>query len=281
MGDFISLRNINIFSNRGVISLLRLYFQRRDLLWAFISRDLKSRYVGSSLGFFWTVINPVLMLVTYTFIFSILLKLEFQAETGTFDFALYLFCGLLPWLAVQDSLQRGSSSLMENANLIKNVNFPSSFVPTHIVFSNVINELIGLGILLIAIVVSPYQLHWTVFLIPLVLVLQVFFTLGLTWLFSCFTVFFRDTVHFLSVVLMIWMFITPIFYPSSVYPDRLVILLDINPMHHIVSIYRDLLLAGQFPDFSNIFYLSVFSLISFLIGYRVFSKNQSSFADYI
>lgn len=264
-----------------IIDRFRYYFQKKDLLLVFIRKDLKSRYAGSYLGIFWSVLNPLLMLLTFTFVFSVILKIEFQAQQGILNYALYVFCGMLPWLAIQESISRSTSSLIENASLVKQAHFPTSILPTHLAIAGVINEFFGLLVLIIAVVISSYHLSSHLLLLPLIILLQIIFTLGLCWFLAALNVFFRDTVHFLNVGMMIWMFVTPIFYPSSTYPPKLEFLLVFNPLAHLVDIYRELILNNHWPQAASLAGLALMSAVVCGVGYFFFSRSQPRFNDFI
>jgi len=258
---------------------IKYYYEQRALLNLFIINDLKSRYSGSLAGIYWSVINPLLMIVIYTFVFAAVLKIEFHKGGGTLNFAFYLICGMLPWLAIQDSIIRSTTSIVDNADLVKRSRFPASILPIHIVLSNFITMLIGIFILVIILVILGNSIRWTILLIPFLIIPQMLFVLGLCWIFSSLYVHIRDLAPFINNFLLLWMFLTPIFYPSTVIPHKYEIFLIINPAAHIVNLYREVIMKGNIFPFLSYLTLIVQSIVTFLLGYFIYIKLQPTFVD--
>lgn len=258
--------------------ILGLY-RHRALLWSFVKRDLLARYKGSTVGLFWSVIHPLIMLALYTFVFSSILKVRVGASEGTEQFAIYLFCGLLPWNAFAEGLNRSTGVILENSNLIKRNIFPSEILPVYPVIAGIINELIGFAILLAALLLTGHSISLVMLLLPAILLLQVVLTTGLAWIVAGTTVFIRDLGQMLGVLLTLGIFLTPIFYPPSVVPQGLRVFLTVNPMYALVEAYRSLILKGQLPAWESVAFLASIGAIVFLVGYRVFVRMQPAFAD--
>jgi len=146
-----------------------------------VVRDLKSRYVGSVMGFFWSVIHPLVLLISYTLVFSVILKQRLGEEAGTTSFAIYLFCGILPWLIFQETLSRCSNVLIDHANLITKTLFPSEILPVTVLMANLVNHLIGLGIFWTIVLLYLEKISVLVLLVPLYLLALLLFALGLRW----------------------------------------------------------------------------------------------------
>lgn len=264
-----------------VITFLHEMVSHRELLGSFVGRDLTSKYKGTFLGFFWNVINPLVMLVLYTFIFSVILKVKFGAAGTTGNFALYLLCGMVPWLAFSEAIGKATGIIMTHHNLVKKTVFPLEILPCYTVISGVVTECIGLGILLVAATVASNGLKVSVAFLPVLIVLQVLFTLGLAFFFSSFCVFFRDVMHFVTVMLTIWMFLTPIMYPETLYPEKVRFLVWINPMAVLVSMFRNTVLDGTIPAAWKWGLFSVWALVMFCAGLFFFRKTKWEFADVI
>ena len=260
---------------------LGVLWSHRSLLWDFVQFDLKQRYTGGSLGFFWTVVTPLLELITYTFVFHGLLGIRFEEQSGWTHYALYLFCGMVTWLSFSDGLSQSAVSLTNNGHLIKKIRFPTLLLPTHLVLSATVNQVIRCLVLIVAIVGFTHNLSWTVALVPFVMVLQFVFTLGVGLLLSVGTVYFRDMTHWVNAILLLLMFLTPVVYPAAIYPRQYSLLLQLNPLAHLVGLYRELLLNGVFPHFHSIIIVSVTSALSLLIGYSVFHHHQRQLADVV
>lgn len=256
-------------------------YRHGALIKNFVKRDLQARYKGSAIGLFWAVVHPLVMLVLYTYIFSAILKVRVGAAEGTGSFAIFLFCGLLPWNAFADGVNRSAGVILEHANLIKRTIFPSEVLPIYPVISGIVNQLIGLGILLGALLVTAHPLRPLMIILPIILLLQFAFTVGLAWIVAGITVFVRDLGQIVGVVMTVAVFLTPIFYPPTLIPERLRFLLATNPLHALVESYRCLLLKGQMPPWEILAFLAVSSLATFIIGSVVFARLQGAFADVI
>ncbi len=253
----------------------------RRLLWDFVLRDLRHRYLGSSIGFFWTVITPLLELVTYTFVFHAIIGVRFDEGTGVAHYALFLFCGMVTWLALSDGLTRCSTVILEHGHLVKKVNFPVIVLPGHVVASAVLNQCIRIGVLLAAVIVLGRGVSVHLLLVPLIVLIQAAMVLGGGLLLATASIYFRDTIHWVSAVLMMWMFVTPIFYPAANYPKPFMLFLVLNPLAHLVGVYRELILNQALPHPHSVLSLVVVSGVMLLVGYSVFHHHQAKFSDLI
>ncbi len=266
---------------RGVVTGALALYRHGALIQSFVKRDLQARYKGSAIGLFWSVIHPLIMLLLYTFVFSTILKIRVGATEGTQYFAIYLFCGMLPWNAFAEGLSRSSGVILEHANLIKRAVFPSEVLPVYPVVSGIVNELIGFGILLTALVATAHAFSSAMLFLPVILLLQFTLTMGLAWIIAGTTVFVRDLGQILGVILTFWIFLTPIFYTVSLVPAQMRFLLAINPMYALVEGYRSLILKGQLPPWQSLAFLTLCASVAFLVGYRAFTRMQPAFADVI
>lgn len=263
----------------GVAEELRVLWHHRGLLFAFAANDLKHRYVGSSIGFFWTVVNPIIELVTYTFVFHVLMGVTFHPSGGTVHYSLFLFCGMVAWFSVSEGLTRATTSVTEHAHLIKKINFPAAVLPSFVVVSAVINQLVRTVILAVGVIFLGNGLSVHFLLVPFFIFVQAVFVLGLGFFLATANVYFRDTSHWVNAVLLGWMFVTPIFYPPAAYPRQFQLLLQLNPLAHIVGVYQELILNQRLPDVRQMLLTVVFAGFAFVIGYSVFSHHRRKFAD--
>ena len=256
-------------------------WRHRRLVWAFVLNDLKHRYTGSSIGFFWTVITPLLELATYTFVFHGVIGVRFRMDGGWSNYALFLFCGMVTWSSVHDGLARATTSIVDHRHLIKKVNFHAITLPGYVIASAVLNQLIRLGVLLGAAVVLGEGLSWHLLLVPLVLLVQSAFVLGAGLLLATIQVYFKDTIHWVKAGLLLWMFVTPIFYPHSAYPARFNLLLQLNPIAHLVGVYHQLILNHRLPHPHNLIVVAVIAAFALLAGYSVFHHHRDRFSDQV
>lgn len=253
----------------------------RELLKNLLVKDIRAKYMGSILGVLWTIINPLVMLLLYTYVFAVVLGVRWKQGQDTVSFVMYLFCGMFPWMAFQEAITRSTNSIAENGSLLKCYPFPAKLLPFQIVISSMFSQLIGFAILIVFMQIVHRPITGTLFLVPIVMLIQFVFTLGLAWFFSSINVFFKDMSAGLGIILLMWMFATPIFYPESVVPQKLKFIITINPVSHIVEAYRGLLLEGRFLQVERIVILLVSAIVALVVGYSLFNKTQRRFIDYV
>jgi len=255
--------------------------RRFDLIISLAKRELAARYKGSALGIVWAVLTPVVMIAIFTIIFAGIFKAKFGDSSSQWDYALYLFCGLLPWNAFQESLQLSSNTIVAHANLVKRVVFPLETLPVSQTLAAAANQMFGTAALLVAVLLVRRELHATTLLLPLLVIPQLIATLGAAWLLASLGVFVRDLVQGITLVLMAWMYLTPIIYPESIVPERYRVVVNLNPFTPLVRNYRRLILEGTPPDWPGLAYFSAFAIGSFLLGYWWFARTRKNFADVI
>lgn len=257
---------------------LRQLFRYRGLIQTLVTRELKARYRGSVLGFFWSFVNPLLLLLVYTFVFSVVLP-GFRGDLE--PYALFLFCGLLPWTWFSSALLESSNSLIAHGNLIKKVLFPAEILPVVAVLSNMFHYLFALPILglFLAFYARPLslvELAW----FPVVVFVQLVLTLGLALVLSALTVHFRDLRDILGNLLTLWFFSTPILYPMSQLPPVGKRFMDINPFTHLAISYQEILFYdGPFGHWRWLLALLAGSVAFFLVGFAIFDRLRDSFAE--
>jgi homopolymeric O-antigen transport system permease protein len=256
-----------------------LFSEHRGLVRSMVRRDLSSRYKGSIIGPAWAIITPAVMIIIFTAIFSGIFGARFGAQVGHLSFALHLFCGLLPWIAFSDSVQRSTTSLTDNVNLVKRVVFPTEALPVNLALSAITQQLIGTVVLLAVALILEHTIHPTALLLPLMLVPQFLVTAGLGWLMASLGVFIRDMPQINQLTLTTWMYLTPIFYPENIIPPKYQWMVNLNPMAPLVRNYRRILLEGRAPDWRGLGVTMVFALVCFVFGYWWFQRTKKAFAD--
>ncbi len=254
-------------------------FRYRGLIQTLVVRDLKARYRGSVLGFFWSFFNPLLLLLIYTFVFT---KVMVGIHSPDMEpYALFMFCGILPWTWFSSSLLESSNTLIAGGNLIKKVLFPAEVLPIVTVLANMVHFFLGLPILVLFLVyyrrpVDPVELLW----FPVIILIQLVLTTGLALLLSALTVHFRDLKDLLGNLLTLWFFATPIIYPMQEAPPDLRWWLNLNPMTHLMISYQEVLFfPGPHGHFKWLMALGAGSVVVFLAGYFVFDRLRDSFAE--
>jgi lipopolysaccharide transport system permease protein len=251
----------------------------RGLIWNFIKRDISSKYVGSLLGLYWSVINPIITLIVYIIVFGVFLKVRLPGNTNIWDFALYFAAGFLPWLAFQDSVMRASRSIIDNKSYIKKVPFPSEIFPIYTTFSEFVNLFIGLGIFFVLFLILKGFPTIFILLLTLAIVLQMMFTLSMGFFLSSGAVYFRDIPTMLGPLFMIWFWATPIAYTVNLIPEGFRWIVYLNPVYYMLEIYRDVLFYGKLPELQIIGPFLIFSVILFVISILFFRKTKSGFGE--
>jgi ABC-type polysaccharide/polyol phosphate export permease len=261
-----------VFSNLS--SLLRY----RGLIQSLVARELKARYRGSVLGFLWSFINPLLLLSIYSFVFTTILP---NTDARTKPYAVFLFCGLLPWTWFLASLTEATPSLITGGNLIKKVLFPAEVLPIVSVLANMVHFLLGLVVLAAFMIgFRHYPNFAAIVWFPAVVVVQLVFTLGLALGLSALTVHFRDIRDLLSNVLTLWFFATPILYPYFLPAvGRFLWLFRLNPLYHLAVSYQEILFFDHFGHARSLMLLGALSVLVFLAGYWLFDRLRDSFAE--
>jgi lipopolysaccharide transport system permease protein len=254
---------------------------RFDLIISMTRRELLARYKGSALGVFWALLTPAAMIAIFTFIFAGIFGARFGNAGSHWDYALYLFCGLLPWSMFQEAVQQSATTIVAHSNLVKRVVFPLETLPIAQTLSGLGNQLLGTLILLIASLIIRQRLQLTALWLPILIIPQLLLTLGAAWLIASLGVFLRDIAQGISLVLTAWMFLTPIFYPESMVPAKYYSFIAINPFTALVRNYRRVLLDGLAPEWQGLAYFTVFALVSFFFGYWWFARTRKNFADVI
>jgi ABC-type polysaccharide/polyol phosphate export permease len=264
---------------RTMIANLAALARYRGLIQTLVARDLKARYRGSVLGFFWSFVNPLLLLLIYSFVFTQVLPGTHPADME--PYALFMFCGILPWTWFSSSLLESSNTLIAGGNLIKKVLFPAEVLPIVTVLANMVHFFLGLPILAAFLLyyrrpLDPVELLW----FPVIVLVQLVLTAGLALLVSALTVHFRDLKDLLGNLLTLWFFVTPIIYPMQVVPDAYRWAINLNPMAHLVISYQEVLFyIGPHGHWRWLLALAVMSVVVFLVGYFVFDRLRDSFAE--
>lgn len=258
-----------------MVNRLKEIYNFKNLVYNLVSRDLKVKYKGSILGFFWSLLNPLIMLIVYTVAFKYIIRIRVE------NFPLFFLCGFLPWMFLSLSLSMAVSSIKDNANLVKKVYFPREILPLSIVLSNLVQFLLTFVILIPALILFKIELGLPLLFLPLIILFQLAFTLGLAFILSSLNVFFSDIRHLLEIFLQIWFWLTPIIYPVEFVPERFQTLYRLNPAVMFVESYRNSLLYNQPLSGSTLISLFLISVVSLLIGYVIFNSYNRRFAEEI
>jgi lipopolysaccharide transport system permease protein len=242
-----------------------------------VSRELKARYRGSVLGFLWSFINPLLLLLTYTVVFTAVLP---NRTPDIQPYYLFLFCGILPWTWFSSSLAEGAGVILASGNLVKKVLFPAEVLPTVTVLSNLVHFALGLPILL-AFLAWNGKLTWMALALPLPIIVQFILSLGLALFLSALTVHFRDVLNVLGHVLQVWFFATPVIYNYADIREGTALraVLRLNPMTHVMVTYQQILFHGRVDHWRGLFLALLVGLVAFAIGAFLFDRLRDTLPE--
>jgi lipopolysaccharide transport system permease protein len=245
----------------------------RDLLWELVSRGIKIRYKGSSLGILWSLIYSLTQLFIFNFMFRSVLGNSIS------DYPSYIFIGVLAWSWFQSSLFQGIDAFAANRELVGRPGFPVFILPIITILTNLIDFLIAVPFLLIFVVIGGGQLTSALLFLPAVTLLQFLLTLNLSYLFAILQVSFRNIGHFLNVMLRLGFFLTPVFYDTVIVPERYRQIYMLNPIVHLLNAYRTVILEGELPDFLALYFIGGLSIVLFPLIYRLFCNARFRFLE--
>jgi ABC-type polysaccharide/polyol phosphate export permease len=258
-----------------VIAELRTLFRYRLLIQSLVGRELKARYRGSVLGFFWSFVNPLLQLLTYGLVFTVILPGRRQPEIE--PYLLFFFCGILPWTWLQSSLTEAAGVLISGGNLIKKVLFPAEVLPVVTVFANLAHFVLGLPVLL-GILLFCGRLAPSALLLPLPIAVQLVLTIGLALVVAALTVHFRDLQNILGHLLHLWFFASPVLYYGTLQGKARAVL-RLNPMTHLLVSYQQMLFHGHFDHWQGLAADAVVALGAFALGAWLFERLRDTLAE--
>jgi lipopolysaccharide transport system permease protein len=261
---------------RILVAQLRTFFRYRLLIQSLVGRELKARYRGSVLGFFWSFINPLLQLLTYGLVFSVILP--GRRSPVIEPYLLFFFCGILPWTWFQSSLAEASGVLIAGGNLIKKVLFPAEILPVVSVFANLAHFILGLPVLLVFLAAYGRLTPWAL-LLPLPILVQLLLTVGLALFISALTVHFRDIQSILIHVLHLWFFASPVLYFYGDLTGRVRTALRFNPMTHVLVSYQQMLFHGHFDHWRGLGLAAAAGLLGLAAGAFLFDRLRDTLAE--
>jgi ABC-type polysaccharide/polyol phosphate export permease len=256
---------------------LRNLVERRSLLFQLVRRDFEQRFVGSAIGWIWGLIHPLALLISWMFVFQVCMRVP--PPEGVGNYPLFIFAGMLPWLLFSETVQRSASSLLDSANLITKTVFPSEMIPVSVFLSTLMSHLLALVLMIAATGVWINQISVFLILLPFYFVVLGLFAIGLGWIVAALHVFLRDTAQVVSVVLIFWFWLTPIFITPGQFPPWARFLLVANPLYYVVRGYRTILLGSAMPDLEDLAIAMAYGVAMFIAGGLFFRHMKRGFAD--
>ncbi len=251
----------------------------RTLLLQLVRRDFQQRFVGSAAGWLWGLIHPLVLLVSWVFVFQLCLHQTLPPNEVTQHYSLFLFCGFLPWLLFQETVTRSASSMLENANLITKTVFPSEIVPISIFLSSLIGHLMVLTLVVAVVGLSVGHFSLWMLMLPVYMLLIGMLAVGVGWIVASLQVYLRDTAQVLSVVLTFWFWLTPIFINEQQIPEQVRFVVRLNPLAFLVRAYRDRLLSYRVPNLHDFLIIAAYAATAFVVGGLFFRHLKRGFAD--
>lgn len=264
------------------MSIFKDLYEYREMIFSLVRKDLRGRYKGSVLGFFWTFLNPFLQLMVFTLVFSIIMPQDID------QYYLFLFVALVPWMFFASSVQDGSTSILRETNMVKKIYFPREVLPIATVTSGFVNMLLVFLVIFVTLIISGRGLSiQTIFYLPIVMIVQYVLCLGIALIVSSITVYFRDLQYILGILVMALQYMTPVMYDMSRVQDaaekmgwpQMVTLYNLNPMTPIVTIYRDILYYQNVPKINTLIEALVVGIVFIVVGEILFKKLQKGFAE--
>lgn len=257
---------------------LKEIYDYRQMIFRLVRKELRGRYKGSVLGFFWTFLNPLLQLLVYTMVFSVIMR------SGIEKYYLFLFVALVPWIFFSSALTGGATSILGSADMIKKIYFPREVMPIAYVTSAFVNMILSFLVVFAVLIVTGYGMNPVALLyLPIIMLVEYVLGLGIALLTSALTVFFRDLAYILGIVAMAWQFLTPVMYSQEmveeVLPASLLQLWNLNPMTPVINAYRDILYYKTAPQLSTLAAAVILGVAILIIGEVVFVKLQKGFAE--
>lgn len=249
-----------------------LYFYRQFLITS-VKKDFRGKYKKSFFGVLWSFINPLLQLLVYALVFPFILKIQED------NYVMFLFSALIPWNFFSTIVAQSTSVIVDNGGIIKKVYFPREILPISIVISGAINFLISCIIIFIALLISGIGITVNVLWLPVVLLVQCIVTLAICFILSALTVYIRDLQYFISILLQLWMYVTPVLYNMDLIPEEFVKLFYLNPMVEIINAYRNIFYYKTMPNLKALAILTGVGIILVIIGYTIFKKLEKRFAE--
>jgi lipopolysaccharide transport system permease protein len=262
-------------------ALSRSLMTNRRLIMQMTKREVVGRYKGSVMGLLWSFLNPVFMLVIYTFVFSVVFKARWNVggeETKT-QFAVVLFVGMIVQALFAEVLNRAPGIILANTNYVKKVVFPLEILPVISMGTALFHSSVSLLVLLMAVVLFNGYLYWTVIFAPLIILPLVILTQGLAWILASLGVFLRDIGQTIGILMTVMAFLAPVYYPISALPEKFQPFIMINPLTLIIEQERAVLIFGKMPDWNGLAVYTLVAIAIALLGYAWFQKTRKGFAD--
>ena len=263
-----------------ILSEIKLIASWHELLYQMIGREIKARYKQSVLGYFWVILNPFAQMLVMSFAFSLILRIPTNSASNI-PYSIFLFVALLPWGLFSNSLSSACSSLINSSSLITKVYFPRSILVISTIFAKIIDFLFATSVLIIMMLLYHIPITLNILWVFPIFIIQQILTIGLSLFLAAANLLYRDIQYLLNLLLVLWMYLTPIIYPADIVPDRFKMFFQLNPLAVIINAYRQVVLGGGEPKYSSLLIALLVSFITLSIGLSYFKSRERIFADNI
>lgn len=263
-----------------MINYLKNLYLNRGLILRMAYKEMTDRYAGSNLGVFWAILQPLFLIVLYTIVFTFIFKVKISTDSSPKEYALFAIAGLIPWLSLSEGLNKSISSIFSKAALVKQSIFPIDILPISSILPSFVSLVVGLIIyFVILIIFLPGNFSWIMLLLPVVIFINILFTVGLSYLLSLAGVYFRDLGELMALILTVLTFATPILYVESMMPKKILFLMNFNLAAHLIYMYKDIIYYRSFNHPYSFLIFGIVSIFVFLLGLRAFNKSKHLLAN--
>ena len=257
-----------------MVKTIKELYEYREMIYSLVQKELRGKYKGSVLGFFWSLLIPLFQLLIYTIVFSVFMNSNIE------KFSVFLFVALVPWLFFNNCIAGGATSIIQQKNLVEKIYFPRMVLPVAYTISYFINMLLSFLIVFAALFVAGVGIRLSVlWYLPIIMLIEFIMGVGGALLFSALTVYFRDLEYILNIITMAWMYMTPILYPLEQIPEEIRSLLYFNPMTAVIVAYRDILYYQKAPDMQTLIYAVLWGIVTLAVGWITFLRLQRNFVE--
>ncbi len=260
-----------------MVDKLKAFWLYRELLYNLTTREIKARYKQSILGYFWVILNPFAQMLVMTFVFSVIARIP---SLGV-PYAIFLYVALLPWNFFAASLLSSVNSLVGNSSLITKIYFPREILVYATIAAKIVDFLLASTILVLFMIYFNIPVKISILWVPVIFLIQLIFTLGLSLVLSAFNLFYRDVQYLLNLVIILWMYLTPVIYPVEMIPAQFRFILSLNPMAVFINAYRQVILGGSQPNLNSLGIGLMSSICVFIVGFSLFKKLEGVFSDVV
>ena len=255
------------------MSIIGEIINYKEFLKSNVKKDVRGKYKGSFLGVLWSFINPLLSVVIYAIVFHYIMRFKIE------NYLIYLISGIIPWTFFTTSINSGMNSILFNADIIKKVYFPRIILPISAVSSCLVNFLISCLIILLFAFFSSVGISYYLAFLPLIILIQYLFTLGVVFILSAVEIYVRDVEHIINFFSGMLFYMTPILYTTDYVPKKFAFILKINPLSYIIDAYHSVFYYNEMPNLGNLWIIGIISIVVFVLGYLIFNKLQKGFAE--